>query len=49
LNDILKVNVVGLANRTHAYPAARLVQEPVTDAAQMQKLKYRTVGLRPIS
>ncbi len=45
LNDILKVNVVGWLTGPMPTQPLGWFKKPITDAAQMQKLKYRTVGL----
>ncbi len=45
LTDILKVNVVGWLTGPMPTQPLGWFKKPVTDAAQMQKLKYRTVGL----
>ena len=45
LNDILKVNVVGWLTGPMPTQPLGWFKRPITDAAQMQKLKYRTVGL----
>ncbi len=45
INDILKVNVVGWLTGPMPTQPLGWFKKPITDAAQMQKLKYRTVGL----
>jgi TRAP-type mannitol/chloroaromatic compound transport system substrate-binding protein len=45
LNDILKVNVVGWLTGPMPTQPLGWFKKPVTDATQLQKLKYRTVGL----
>jgi TRAP-type mannitol/chloroaromatic compound transport system substrate-binding protein len=45
INDILKLNVVGLPLLPDADPAARLVQEADHRPSDLKDLKYRTVGL----
>ncbi len=45
LNDILKVNIVGWLTGPMPTQPLGWFKKPITDAAQMQKLKYRTVGL----
>ncbi|HTP99523.1 MAG TPA: TRAP transporter substrate-binding protein [Casimicrobiaceae bacterium] len=45
LNDILKVNVVGWLTGPMPTQPLGWFKKPVTDVAQFQKLKYRTVGL----
>jgi TRAP-type mannitol/chloroaromatic compound transport system substrate-binding protein len=45
INDILKVNVVGWLTGPMPTQPLGWFKKQITDAAQMQKLKYRTVGL----
>ena len=45
LNDILKVNVVGWLTGPMPTQPLGWFKKPITDVAQFQKLKYRTVGL----
>jgi len=45
VNDILKVNVIGWLTGPMPTQPLGWFKKQITDAAQMQKLKYRTVGL----
>ncbi len=45
INDILKVNVVGWLTGPMPTQPLGWFKKPITDVAQFQKLKYRTVGL----
>ena len=45
LNDILKVNIVGWLTGPMPTQPLGWFKKPITDVAQLQKLKYRTVGL----